>query len=423
MSTLPEVPNEPLPEYEHDFAERARRAIAAAHRLTDQELADTDVPVLVQSIMDRHVASPVVPRFDLKWNDAHEPFALNALSSTAAHPLRIELHVPCDGAAGALFASPDRAVHTGGNSRSLGTPRGGASEPQRWRATVGFTLDETAMTSVELMQEGLRQAWESYESALVKNVKAANDMIDKHRAEVGTTITAIVATRRARLVALRSASANLAVPLVSISGPLVTVPVVPRMLTLSQVEQAHAAGTPDYTLADDIADSIVAMIDSFGLALERLPTTAGKLLGENEESIRDLLLFLLNSNYDGLAAGETFNGAGKTDILLRWNNKNAFIAECKIWHGERKFAEAIDQLLGYTVWRDTRVALVLFIRDRIDVSGIVDKAVAVLRQHAQYLSEPSGRSSETAREFTLSASTDIHRAIRLTLIPVALPRS
>ena len=55
-----------------------------------------------------------------------------------------------------------------------------------------------------------------------------------------------------------------------------------------------------------------------------------------------------------------------------------FIGECKIWHGLAKFAEAVDQLLGYTIWRDTRIALILFIRDRVDTSAVIESAGATI---------------------------------------------
>lgn len=41
---------------------------------------------------------------------------------------------------------------------------------------------------------------------------------------------------------------------------------------------------------------------------------------------------------------ETFNSSGKTDILIRVENRNIFIAECKFWRGPKSFGEAIEQL-------------------------------------------------------------------------------
>jgi hypothetical protein len=44
--------------------------------------------------------------------------------------------------------------------------------------------------------------------------------------------------------------------------------------------------------------------------------------------------------------GETFNFEGKTDILIRVEALNVFIAECKLWKGEKQFLATIDQLLS-----------------------------------------------------------------------------
>ena len=46
----------------------------------------------------------------------------------------------------------------------------------------------------------------------------------------------------------------------------------------------------------------------FNAAMERLTATANKLAGEDEATIRDLLLFILNAHYQGLATGETLAG-------------------------------------------------------------------------------------------------------------------
>ena len=71
-------------------------------------------------------------------------------------------------------------------------------------------------------------------------------------------------------------------------------------------------------------------------------------------------LMQLNGHYEGSATGETFNASGKTDILVRVENRNVFIAECKIWDGPKSFSDAIDQLLGYLSWRDSKCALLIF---------------------------------------------------------------
>jgi hypothetical protein len=97
------------------------------------------------------------------------------------------------------------------------------------------------------------------------------------------------------------------------------------------------------------------------LVIERNPASFASL---DEESIRDHFLLQLNGHYEGGATGETFNASGKTDILIREDNKNVFIAECKFWRGQKVFVEAVGQLLGYLTWRDSKCALMIFNRTK-----------------------------------------------------------
>ena len=39
-----------------------------------------------------------------------------------------------------------------------------------------------------------------------------------------------------------------------------------------------------------------------------------------------------------------------------------FIADFKFWKGPKAFGEAIDQLLGYATWRDSKTAILVFNR-------------------------------------------------------------
>ena len=49
-----------------------------------------------------------------------------------------------------------------------------------------------------------------------------------------------------------------------------------------------------------------------------------------EEDLRSQFLVQLNGVFKGQASGETFNFQGKTDILIRVDGKNVFIAECTL---------------------------------------------------------------------------------------------
>ncbi len=90
-----------------------------------------------------------------------------------------------------------------------------------------------------------------------------------------------------------------------------------------------------------------------------------------EEKLRDILISTLETHYENSVTGETFRKNGKTDIQVRFENKAAFIAECKIWHGIKKFEDAISQLFGYTTWKDTKVALVVFNKSNKNFKSIL----------------------------------------------------
>ena len=150
--------------------------------------------------------------------------------------------------------------------------------------------------------------------------------------------------------------------------------------------------TPEPTLPDSKYESILTTIKSMSLAIERSPKTFSEL---QEEEIRDFFLILLNGHYEYDATGETFNGEGKTDILLKYNDENAFIAECKFWRGEKKMEEAINQLLSYITWRDTKTSIILFNKKKtLSLSNIIEKAQGVIENHNKYKSAVSFKSKK-----------------------------
>lgn len=77
-----------------------------------------------------------------------------------------------------------------------------------------------------------------------------------------------------------------------------------------------------------------------GTSMEK---TARTYYNNQEEELRDILLAALNTHYES-ATGETFRKIGKTDIQIEFENKAAFIGECKIWGGERLLRAQFSKL-------------------------------------------------------------------------------
>lgn len=76
-------------------------------------------------------------------------------------------------------------------------------------------------------------------------------------------------------------------------------------------------------LSQEDYNFILKLIYDGGKVFERLPATYSN---KDEESLRDHLILILTPHFEGSVTGETFNKSGKTDILLRYENTNIFVA-------------------------------------------------------------------------------------------------
>jgi hypothetical protein len=240
--------------------------------------------------------------------------------------------------------------------------------------------------------------------------------IETHRRRLDSDIRTWVASRRAKLLADREVHANIGYPIKP--RPDASAHAVP--LRRRQVRTRPRGGSetsvepfkPEPALLDADYEAALAVLRNARNGLERSPSTSRKL---GEEEIRDLLLVSLNAHFEGQAAGEVFNGAGKTDILIRVQDRNVFIGECKIWKGPKTVTDMLDQLLSYLVWRDTKAALLLFIRDA-NVSTVTAKAVAKIEEHPAY--KRGGKvTTEERYDFVLTTPGDPLREIHLALLP------
>jgi len=182
-----------------------------------------------------------------------------------------------------------------------------------------------------------------------------------HNAHLQGAADTAISERRRRLLANTQRLTNLGIPVrTRADAPTTyTIPTV-RKKALPTLPVATAAPfEPEPTWAMDQYEHALNVIQQMTLVMERSPSAFSTM---DEEALRQHFLVQLNGQFEGRATGETFNLNGKTDILLREGARNAFIAECKFWKGPKKFREAIDQLLGYTAWRDSKTAILVFNR-------------------------------------------------------------
>ena len=145
--------------------------------------------------------------------------------------------------------------------------------------------------------------------------------------------------------------------------------------------KVHEAGfSPEPTLDESAYNEILKILHAHGKRFEKLPSM---YKGKEEEDIRDAFLVFLEESFEGSATGETFNKTGKTDILLRYDGDNAFIAECKFWTGPKGLGDTITQLMGYLTWRDSKAAVMMFV-NRKDFSAVLESAKKAVPEHPNF---------------------------------------
>ncbi len=170
------------------------------------------------------------------------------------------------------------------------------------------------------------------------------------------------------------------------------------------------------TLAEPVYQDILQIIHDLGIGFERLPLT---YLGKGEDDLRDYMLLFLGLHFEGSTTGETFNKSGKTDILIRHENSNAFIAECKFWKGKKVYLDAITQLLGYLTWRDSKAAIIVFV-DNKDFSSVIQTAEKVTSTHSNYLGFVD-KKHDTWLNYRFHINGDKNREVKLGVLFFHIP--
>ena len=375
--------------------------------IAEDALLNLPVPVSVQEV----VAEVATDELDVLWDDMYTQGVQETMinlrewhydDSVQMPGARIEVRVPFRGEPELFDVQP--------SSYSSSRP---TARVEARRSELVLTLE-----SQQLSTDTVRNFVDRERRSISDYVGWLNADLVTQRAEVHQFALEELSARRERLLHARGIESALGIP-IRPAGAASTYPLPVRPTRLRLTESASREKyQPEPELELSLYEDIVRLVRNFRSTLERSPKTFSKL---SEEELRDHLLLILNANYSGAALAEVFNGNGKTDILLRHNDRNVFIAECKFWRGAASFTAAIDQLLGYLVWRDSKAALILFIRNR-DVSQVIAKAAEALRSHPRYVSGGAGVDPTDRSDFILRAEEEgTTKTIRTALIPIVVP--
>jgi hypothetical protein len=173
---------------------------------------------------------------------------------------------------------------------------------------------------------------------------------------------------------------------------------------------------PEPVLEEAEYTHILNVMDNMTKVMERSPHSFAQM---GEEDIRQHFLVQLNAQYEGQATGETFNFQGKTDIFIHSEGRSIFIAECKIWRGEKVFLETLDQILSYLSWRDTKTAVVIFNRNK-DMSGVLTTIRSAIEKHPHKKRGPDIQ-GETRFRYIMGNPSDHNREVIMTVMVYDIP--
>jgi hypothetical protein len=378
--------------------EEADRAINAVNPDT---LLNSPTDDLVKQIVDTYKLDvPVLLRHDAHMD---EPREITISKQDYGRTIQqtgtiLVLHVPFTGDPGMFWIQP--------TSYDSAPPSGNLNGQELTLKMRGTNLSSEA---VEKHFNSILDNFERYFNWQRPNA-------DQFLTELTQRAHQTIEHRKTRLLADRNMVANLPFKIKARSGSQTYV--APLKRTPIQIQRTAASGPfkPEPALAEVDYQHILKVIEGMTQTMERNPSTFAKL---DEEALRDMYLVPLNGHFEGAASGETFNAAGKTDIIIRVEDRNIFIGECKIWRGPKYLNEAIDQLLSYLTWRDTKTAIIIFNRNK-GLSAVLASVQETMNAHPQR-KHGAKVEGETRFRYVLGNPADASREVIITVLVFDVP--
>lgn len=331
-----------------------------------------------------------------------------------------------------LRASFDRSTPTyaKGTSITVAIPFDGSPSLFAYRPST-FTMSGTPrgrVTNGELRltyrvldhnEQELRHSYEATLRAVTQHLDWVRQDVSSYGASLRPTVERLVADRKQRLLANAGLAASLGIPIRTRQDQSATYSPseIRRKPRIERPQAPSANFVPEPALSADEYDHILEVLERTTAVMEKSPSAFATM---GEEDIRSHLLVQLNGHYEVQGVAEAFNHTGKTDILLPYEGRNVFIAECKFWGGPKLFTETIDQLLGYTAWRDTKTAVVIFNRNK-DHTGVVEKIAAAVPQHSCFMRD-RGRRGETHFRYLFRHPADRNRELSVAVLVFHVPQ-
>jgi hypothetical protein len=399
----------------HDLDHSLRRTVQQMRQevetLDENRLLNTAPDDLKRYLVEKFSVTPITLLRDQWYADyqdapvdvRHDPMRwIDDRSRPAMVPgERVEVRIPFEGEAELFYAkantstmNPPRAVIE--KSELVLRYESPADKPQDIRPLVDRTLAD--------IEQHL--GWQ-------------RGMIDTHNNSLPGAAEQAIQQRRERLLAQSRRAAALGIPVRRRDDAPRTyaLPTTRRKAAPALPPASAAQFSPEPAWAMEQYDQALKIMQDMTLVMERSPDAFKTM---DEEALRQHFLVQLNGQFEGKATGETFNMAGKTDILLREGERNVFIAECKFWKGPKAFGEAVEQLLGYATWRDSKTAILVFNRGT-ETSTVLAGIDAAVKGHTNF-KRAVNWPHESGFRYVLHANGDKNRELIVTVLVFHVPK-
>jgi hypothetical protein len=326
-----------------------------------------------------------------------------------------------------FISDPSRPFYVPGTTITYHVPFRGEADLFKMRAST-FTLNPptgvVARGELQIAESvptpvptGIKNRLDDGLARVKTHLDWVNAEVSEFNGRLEGVALAAATRRREKVIADHDLAASFGIPVRRADAPKTyAAPPVRRQVSHPPATKAAAAGRLEPVLPAEDYEHILSIARQMVAVMERSPKAFSTM---GEEDLRQHFLVQLNGQYEGDATGETFNFEGKTDILIRRGGRNIFVAECKFWGGPKKLTETIDQLLGYTSWRDTKTAIFVFNRGR-ELSRVLAQISPTVAAHPNFVREIPER-SETDFRFVIRHRDDPERELTMTVLIFEVP--
>lgn len=270
-------------------------------------------------------------------------------------------------------------------------------------------LELTYQQPSDAKPEQIKQQLESDLKSIRFYVDAQRNMVEQFNKSAPENIRRAVKSRKDKLEKHDGIADMLGIPMKRRDGVPAVKPIqIKRTLVKPLPPPPKSGYKPEPGITDEDYEHILSVIRHEGRTFEATPKTYAV---HDEEELRDIILAHLNGHYQGSATGETFRRSGKTDIRIEDQERAAFVAECKVWRGQKELLAAIDQLLSYLTWRDCKAAILIFNKHNAKFTELLEKVPETMMSHKNFKRDLGQQSDGEWRYIFTSLEDELRQVI------------